>query len=683
MTHVKANVTTLRAVANDLAILANSVEIKYNTLTSQAASLQISTSSLVHVPGYVQSLRDESLFASAKADFIEIINSTDGRKVPASGEVSFDFNGSEATTLAQAKAQVGRAMGHLAQKLAREGYEDGDPRAAKLRDYLKRWNTDQHRDVMAVFYDHLGPDGTLTLATKVGNHVDDGDVGASSDSKLAAELLEQLRTGLHRASKSWSEGHAKVFGSKLVEQAYTGYDEGSPYNCYPVPVEALNWLFYDTKGAGDGLVLGSSEKMDELEKANPHPQPWQVYSPPHFIFSMTDEARAPWIASTSSVLMHALADHPKSAYRFFSDDQDRVTRWAHNHVYGVGHSGGDLSGVSAALDAASTDPGNMRRHPKEAAAIASKGLEALTSREDFGYGAGQYGVEGAGSLEHILETYMESMVDAYKFKNIDTGEPQTITNSAGYITENNPVFTVTALDKALGVVGRDGRALLKFREAVNRAEADGMPPGSSMAQLKASADSWGTAEGAIAKAIGNGAIDQAQRDDDYALAWIELGRKGAGELTGLVTKFAPSAVGKVAGWGAEALVEHLADEAKSTWASNADAARVDQTRMASQAANDFTLRMFFQADQLGLNGYQQAGSGLPPINWQAMYNAGVATQSPEGYRFINREEYNRLPPEERDSAGRALESLASSVQGFDHDRTVRDAFNDPFIEYFK
>lgn len=680
MTLVKANITTLRSVASDLAILATAVENQYNTLTSQASGLFISTQSLSQVLTYVQCLADESAFASAKADLIEIISSTGGKMTPPSGEVSFNTSGPEPTTLAEAKTQLGHAIAHLAQELAVNDYEDGDPRAARLHDYLNRWDTDQHRDVLATMYDTLGPDGTLAIVDRVGRHVDrHGNLG-SKESDLAKDTLERLRTGLHRASTTWNDQHAKTFGSQLVHYA-TDFKDDSPYNHTFSRLEALAWLLYDTKDANGAMVQGTAEKMDEAEKNSHEPLNWQIPVPRHFLEWMVDTEKAPWFGNMSSVMMHALADHPKYSCHFFSSDKDRSSRWTRDQMY----YDGDLSGVSAALDAASTDPTVRRQYPKEAAAAASYALEGLASLQDFGNDLGQHEPIVSGTLEHILETYPGSIVYAYSHKKAKQvpGVAEVITLPQGGTTTNAPLFTRNALDKAVALIGRDGPSLLKLRAAVNQFEADSLPEGSSQKQLTASTNKWGMVEGAIAKALGNSAIDQAAQKDDYALTWIELGRKGAGELASILTSFAPPGADKVAGWGADALVEHFASEARSTWADNENTARIDQDNLALHAVEEYTLRMFFKADELGLNNYQKPGSSITLENWQNYHLAGAAVSSSEGYRFINQEEYNNLPPDKQEDAKNALLSLATSADGFDQDGITLNAFDTAFISHFE
>lgn len=686
MPFIQANVTTLRTVANDLANLANVVENKYSTLSSQASSLYISAQSLSQVLTYALSLKDESTFALAKADTFEIISTATGKLVPPSGEVSFHQSGPEPTTLSEAKVQLGHVVAFLAQELAKTDYEDGDPRAAMLHDYLNRWDTDQHRDVLTTMYDHLGPNGTLAIVDRVGRHIDRrGNLG-SKDSTIAKEILEHLRTGLHRASTTWSEEHATSFGSQLVEHATKAtYD--SPYDQSFPRLEALTWLLYGTKGANGALVQGAAEKMDEVQKTSLLPGIWLPLPYKAYLGYLVDPKEAPWTGSLDSTVMHALADHPMHAYRFFSNNEDRITRWAKEHAY----RDGDLSDVTAALDAASTDPRVMRQHPLEAAAIASYALESLTSHKDFGNGPGQHGLEIAGNLEHILETYIDSIGYAYSSRNSDPGADEILASPQGGTVENVPKFTTGALDKAVALISREGQALLKLRAAVNQAEADSLPPGSNHDQLRGSTSSWGAAEGAIAKAIGNGAIDQAAQKDDYALAWIELGSKGAEELASLATSFvlpgagkvAGKAAGKVAGWSSKALVEHYASEARSIWARNAGTARADQDKKASRAAEEYMLRTFFKADELGLNNYQKPGSSIKPADWQKYCEKGAAVDSGDGYRFINQEEYDRLPQDKQKGVRATLLSLAKSAHGYDQDGAVRDAFNAPFIKHFE
>ena len=394
---------------------------------------------------------------------------------------------------------------------------------------------------------------------------------------------------------------------------------------------------------------------------------------------MCDEADEDWALDVPSVIMHDLGTHPHAAHGFFTGDENRVPYWAGEHPYQ-----GDLSGIAAAIDAASTYAPLRRTDPQGTASIAALGLEALTSRDGFGTERDQQGTEGAQSLEHILETYMPSVVDAYANGNSATDRPggamtYKATGSTGEAYPDSPWFSAVTLDAALGVVGRDGQAMLDLRSAVNTAEANALPAGSSRDDLALVADAWGAAEGGIANAIGTGGIAEAQSNDDYALAWIELANKPASALADLATAFAPPGTGAGAGWASDALVGSLKDAMTDAWASSGAVAKSEADAAADAAYSAFVLRLLFASDAAGLNGYQDPASG------EVLEDLGAATvECPDGsFRLVTETEYQSLSPDAQADARSALRSMATSADGMGMALSgVSGRFNGEFRERY-
>ena len=281
------------------------------------------------------------------------------------------------------------------------------------------------------------------------------------------------------------------------------------------------------------------------------PSLWNWTGRPRILPGMVNEADQDWAFDIPSIIMHDLGDHHRASYEFFNGDDNRVAYWAGEHLYT-----GDLSGIAAALDSASTDPSLTSAHKRETASIAARGLEAVAGREDFGVEGGQRGVEGAQSLEHILETYMRSLAATYANSPSRPESDLTydLATETNQIIADSPWFSRETLDSILGVVGRDGQAFIDLRTAVNNAEATSLPPGSDRQALSAVANLWGSTEGAIANAIGTGGINEAHSNDEHAQAWIDLAGKPASTLAGLLKKIAPVGTVMGVGWVSDAFV---------------------------------------------------------------------------------------------------------------------------------
>ena len=66
------------------------MEDRYNDLYSTAKTLDLPRTRLLGLPGYVESLRDEASFLSAKADWLEIVNTGDDGTAPGPGAVGHE-----------------------------------------------------------------------------------------------------------------------------------------------------------------------------------------------------------------------------------------------------------------------------------------------------------------------------------------------------------------------------------------------------------------------------------------------------------------------------------------------------------------------------------------------------------------------------------------------------------------
>ncbi|NDR53310.1 hypothetical protein [Actinomyces sp. 565] len=678
MTLVKVNIENLRSAATSLSTIAENVEELYDTTTSEGRDLKLSTSSLAHVPEHVESLRKESTFLSAKVDWIVLINSDSEGNLPESGEVSYEVNGEDPDTLEEMETALGEAIADLGADIATSDFEKGDPRIETLNKYLDTWGG--NKNVNAALFSTLGPDGTLALTEAVGNHVGLAFNVSGSESELAQETLEQLKRGLGIATQQWEPDYAQQFGSDLVDQAQFP-DPESPYYRLGNRTESLAYLLYNANGTSNPFILGAAEKMDELQQeANNGGMQnlWNWGVPSRFLPGVIAEADEDWAYDIPAIIMHDLGSHPSASYQFLSADDSRVDYWVGQHAY----ESHDVSGIAAALDSASTYGPIVAMDRQGTASIAARGLEALANRDDFGVERGKQGVQGAQSLEHILETYMDSLVDTYADSPRRPGNSDLTYNlkaASGEYINNSPWFSKETLDAVLGVVGRDGQALIDFRTAVNNAELNALPKGSTDSTLELVVEAWGAAEGGIANAIGTGAIEAEKSNDEYAQAWIDLAGKPASELAGLAKKYAPAGTAKGVGWASDALISHLQNEASKTWASNASTETERQKAIADEAYSSYIIRLLWAADTAGLNGYQD-----PNLDLELNGNSIATVQNPDGsYRLITPEEYNSLSEEDKQDANADLDTMARSEDGLGTASTgVKNSFNQHFQERY-
>lgn len=680
MVKVKANITELRNVATSLGGTTDNIENQYNKLHPKGSSLKLSTSSLIGIPGYVESLREECKYLSAKADWLEIINTGDDGKIP-TGDVSCDIPGNEPKTLSNMEHWLGEAMADSAKKLATADYKEDDPRLKSLRDKMARWKGDAV--VMSPMFSDLGPEGTLVLTHAVGAHSDLTRDTTEEERKASRELLVSIKEGLATATNSWPAAQSQKFGQDLVKFARHP-DQNSDYYLLDVPiprVEALNWLLYKNKASNE-FNLGAAEKMDEIQQEDNKNgvDGWRQMGPSYFLPLMVDGADKVWAFDTPTSVFRALGEHPQASYQFFNGNVRRMTYWSAQHDY----ASGNLSGIAAAFDAASTDPAIMRKDPGGAATIASYGVNGIMGRSDVGPKTqyvptvgdmylGMQGTETAGSVRHIFQTYFSSVADGFanssKRPTADLdhdGVPDqtyAVTQPTGQAVANSPWFSRESLNKAFGIIGRDPQSMLKMRETLSNAETQRVNPGMDEKESEAMMTYWANVEGAVANAIGTAAINDAELKDKNAKAWIQLGSMGASEVASKVPG------GKVASIGSDAFIDWLAKQAEDNWAKNASTEKEKQEALTDQALQDYKRRLLFAYDQAGLNGYQNdidpdTGKSKHPLSAS---HGDAVVEEPVGsgnYRLITKKEYDALPADRQSTVRNTLNSLAGTSVGW-------------------
>ncbi|MDU0348104.1 hypothetical protein [Actinomyces sp. MRS3W] len=543
-----------------------------------------------------------------------------------------------------------------------------------LHQFLEATHHDANN--VSALFSGLGADGTLALTEAVGNHVGYAYRASEDESELAQKTLQQLKRGLGAATKAWDPDYSRQFGSDLVEAAqYPDLD--SDYYQLGNYTESLAYLLYNATGASDEFILGAAEKIDELQhEANDNGTPslWQWTGPSRFLPGMVDEADEDWGFDIPSIIMHDLGDHPRASYEFFTGDQGRIDYWAGEHPYE-----GDLSGIAAALDCASTSPLLTRAHKQETASIAARGLEALTGRDDFGVERGKHGVEGAQSLEHILETYMDSLVATYANSHGSSNNPTyTATTPADQKIPDSPWFSEKTLDSILGVVGQDGQALINLRTAINNAETNSLPPGSTKDHLTLENYHWAAVEGATTNAIGTGGIRLLDPEYKYAQAWADLAGKPTSELTELAQRCTLDTTNDGPGCDTTILIDHL-EQANDSWRNDSNSSERARQHVIDTACSSYLRRMLWAADAAGLNGYQDPNTGLTLDSFST-----ATVQAPDGsYRLITPEEYEQLNEEDKRTANAELNSLATSADGLGYaDSGFRNTLNWRFQRRF-
>ena len=98
-------------------------------------------------------------------------------------------------------------------------------------------------------------------------------------------------------------------------------------------------------------------------------------------------------------------------------------------------------------------------------------------------------------------------------------------------------------------------------------------------------------------------------------------------------------IGKAAGWGSEALVNHLATQAETTWANETPGTIEDMNQQAHVAQAQFARNLLMSADADGLAGYKNGSAPLSQNNEAAVKNDDGS------YRLMTREEYDALTEE--------------------------------------
>ncbi|MCR2051322.1 hypothetical protein NSA19_00330 [Actinomyces bowdenii] len=664
MTKVTVDIEQLRGAATSLSSAATTIEEKYNTLTKSAGEVYITTYALIFVPGYVEDLRNKSKTLDAKVDLAILINSGDTGNVPESGTLSYDIDGADPTDLEGMEYAMGRAMAAVGKDIATSENEVDPARIELMKTYLEKWGSNENTACM--MYSQLGAEGTLALTDTIGAHA---TTGSADDRTTAQETLALLKSSLTVATNGWTPQKANEFGAELVEASRSP----DPNSGYPTKTrtESLQWLLYNNTGVSDEFILGAAEKMDEIQAKDVEygiMNGWDWGPGTHFMSSMIEAEDEAWAHDLHSVVLHGLGAHPQASFAFFNGHPSRIGYWLTEHDHYA--TGGDLSGISSAMAAASTDPAVKAAHPAEAATLAAQAIYRLPSLADEndlkgGTDAKVRGAEMAPHLERILETYMPSVASAYAAGDSELGFDDadgdgvfdlrhTVAPPNGEQFPDSPWFSTAYLDRAIGLIGRDHQALLDLRQAVNKAEAEGVTPEMTDDQFISHATRWSAVEGGIANAVGTGAIEDAQAKDDYALAWIELGQSAASEAAGA------AGAGKhpVTSVGSGMLIDELAEQARKTWANGAKSETAKQEAMAEQALQDYRLRLQFAADAAGLNGYQDENSGvtLDDVEPDDMTD-GVVTNPDGTTRLITQEEFDALDEGTQSVARSSLNEL--------------------------
>ncbi|MBF0695806.1 hypothetical protein [Actinomyces bowdenii] len=648
-TKIVINIESLRGVAGNMRTLATQVEGKKDTLYSRGSSLDtVGTDSLSTVADDVQSLKDHATALDARVDLAILHNSGDGKNVPETGNISYTVEGEDSAKPEDVERELGVAIAGLGEDIATSEYQEGDPRVELLRSKMQTWNA--NTNVMGATFDSWGPEGTLAVTTAVGDHVGYAYRASEEQSEIAQKTLNLLKSGMNTATSGWADSKAEKFGRDMIDVSVTGWSSGSPYDqrfgLY-LPREAMAFLTHRNIGASDAFILGAMEQADKYDQEYAEHMgggsPWDTMNgPSRFLPAMIDEGDAEWAFDVPTNLLHDLSIRPEASFEFFSADDSRSEYWVTKRDYSD-----DFTAVAAALDAASTDWRVTSSHPEEAAEIAALAINGLGSRDDFGHVEHPLwpdeitGVGAAGSLGHILSTYIEGMnysiIDNEYTNILNHAEPRD--DMYGNELPAMPRFNVDKLSNVLNVVGRDGGAFLELRGAQNRYQDQIIRPGMTEDQFKNAAQDLGKVEGYVAYVIGTGRIDDAKAHDKYMKAWIDLAGKPASELTGLASKFGPGPVGKAAGWGSEALVNHLATQAETTWANETPGTIEDMNQQAHVAQAQFARNLLMSADADGLAGYQNGSAPLSQNNEAAVKNDDGS------YRLMTREEYDALTEE--------------------------------------
>lgn len=462
-----------------------------------------------------------------------------------------------------------------------------DESAAKA--YLavfQKWSHDPA--TMAAFQGALGPEGSL----RVLNQWAETPVGAQvTDTQRA--FVEAMKASLQAATGpgGFSDEEARAFAHGLVAEATRDPEDLVGRGAYN-PSGALAYLLRDGHFS-DAFIGTALDDLDQYERQDhggaaklwggrpdngvdfAQFMPWGDGSP----YDNLDP-----VASA----MSAVAHNPSVALGFFSNDDGKPPR-AEYYIKERNWDQDCFDGISAALDAATTDPSLLHgsaQQQHDAAVLASKTVEYFAQRkyaDDIPGMLARWPDNGAAEdLGHILSTYMAGVDRG--LDNSDTVTPG-VASSVWSDTfrahlSNVPLFDQDSLKKFLliGTATDQGLAevthgMNQYRGQVLGALADGMDGHVDKDALRGAIERDARLQGFLLNTLGDDKVHDAHVQDERTKATIDMLSDvvdvvpvpGMSKLAEGVGKDAISMViDHAKGAGFDSLEDHLAHAEKDT-----------------------------------------------------------------------------------------------------------------------
>ncbi|MFG1627283.1 hypothetical protein [Kribbella sp. NPDC049227] len=442
-------------------------------------------------------------------------------------------------TLDNTKTMLGNALADRGKELM----PSGDPKFIKAyNEILATYTTDGK--VMSPMFQKLGPEGTLTVLSNVGQA---SVPPMSEDVEAKKRLIDLYRQGLGAASKEPGFPH-ESFADGLVKAATKDPEDyvGRGTTGYGL-TSALSVLMYNAHFSDDfskDLATG----LDKYERIDHKGQDGLWSNRPDamgndFLWDQMVPYEAGDVTNDPMISMNSmLANSPNAALDFYKDDE-RQKYYIKDRTW----QGDGYQSLSHVLDVATTDPDIVKGpHAKDAAELAGATVNLLSERrgsvEDMRTFIDDMRGDSAKNFAHILGTYMVGADQAvnggtYDYKDgVDPSQSTSVTMDAFGNVVNIPLFDKDALAK-FGVAAmstEDG--MLELRNATNRYESqklsglanlvthpkDGVD--GEMALQKGISEN-AHLEGLFLKANGDVAIAEGKDRDEEVGKWIDLGEQ--------------------------------------------------------------------------------------------------------------------------------------------------------------
>lgn len=443
-------------------------------------------------------------------------------------------------TAANVKKMLGEALAdnqHLANPFFPEEF-------AKFNDMLGLYVEDP--DVMVSFYDSLTAEGALRLLSTAGEDAE----GYGLDPSVQAQLLERLKQGLETASHDRSFD-GRGFAEEMIEQATIDPEEIMGRGIYN-PSGALAYLLWDGDYGREFLstMVTGLDEYERLTMDGAGNEIWGYRPDGGVDFSRFMPLEAGGDYANLDVMasaMSALANDPAYALEFLGSETaaDGTSPLLKYYLQDRDWDQDAMGGITAALDAAATDPAHIADPDspaaQQAALLASQTVHYVSERDDLESLTKRMawpGFTASENLSHLLGTYMAG-VD----RGLDPGlagdqtGPGVITDRFG--ATNTPLFDYDSLTKLglMAVASDEGAATMRVLLDEHRAgsivaAAEGVVRGDENAQaiLDEVLRQDARREGMFEALVGNELINEGREADARTRAWVSLASDALGAV---------------------------------------------------------------------------------------------------------------------------------------------------------